>query len=77
MGLNDLKKKVKIMNSKELYENLVHLRNRLSIEPDDGYDIFEEDALLIDWVLDLLEDIDAVPQFKEQVNNFLENRLEE
>ena len=64
------------MNSKELYENLVYLRNRLSIEPDEGYDVFEEDALLIDWVLDLLEDIDSIPQFKEQVNRFLEGRLE-
>jgi hypothetical protein len=75
MVLNDLKKKVKIMNSKDLYENLVNLRNRLSNDGDGK--VYEEDHLLLDWVLDLLEDIDAVPQFKEQVNRFLEGRLEE
>jgi hypothetical protein len=63
------------MNSKELYENLVNLRNRLS--NDDNGKVYEEDHLLLDWVLDLLEDIDAVPQFKEQVNIFLEGRSEE
>ena len=62
------------MNSKDLYENLVNLRNRLSNDGDGK--VYEEDHLLLDWVLDLLEDIDAVPQFKEQVNNFLEGRLE-
>jgi hypothetical protein len=63
------------MNSKDLYENLVNLRNRLSNDGDGK--VYEEDHLLLDWVLDLLEDIDAVPQFKEQVNRFLEGRLEE
>ena len=57
------------MNSETLYRDLTYLRELRTLT--------EEEKSLIDLVLDLLEDIDAVPQFKEQVNIFLEGRLEE
>jgi ribosomal protein S4 len=56
------------MNKETLYRDLTYLRELRTLT--------KEEQLLIDLVLDLLEEIDAVPQFKEQVNNFLENRLE-
>jgi len=56
------------MNSETLYRDLTYLRELRTLT--------KEEQSLINLVLDLLEDIDAVPQFKEQVNNFLENRLE-
>jgi ribosomal protein S4 len=56
------------MNSETLYRDLTYLRELRTLT--------EEEQSLIDLVLDLLEEIDAVPQFKEQVNKFLENRLE-
>ena len=41
------------MNVKELYEYIVELRNRLS---NDGSGlVFEEDHIMLDYVLDLLE----------------------
>jgi len=57
------------VNSETLYRDLTYLRELRTLT--------EEEKSLIDLVLDLLEDIDAVPQFKEQVNIFLEGRLEE
>ena len=56
------------MNSETLYRDLTYLRELRTLT--------EEEQSLINLVLDLLEEIDAVPQFKEQVNRFLEGRLE-
>jgi hypothetical protein len=56
------------MNSETLYRDLTYLRELRTLT--------EEEQSLINLILDLLEEIDAVPQFKEQVNKFLENRLE-
>lgn len=41
----------------ELYERILDLRNRISLDGDDT--IYEEDYLLLDEVLDLVENIDG------------------
>lgn len=41
--------------SKSIYERVLNLRNRISLDGDDT--IYEEDHLLLDEVLDLIENI--------------------
>ena len=41
--------------SKSIYERVLNLRNRISLDDDDT--IYEEDYLLLDEVLDLIENI--------------------
>lgn len=60
------------MNIINLYNNLIGLRNRLS--NDGSGNIYEEDHLLLDEVLDIIEKIMKVNDIKGEINDTTRNR---